>query len=1358
MEVKKAKIGNALTSSAANHVVAVSEDIYDESKGRYQSDINEDAVKAKIVADKAAADIGVDSTTLLQGGIDSDGKENVSSYYLRTSRFSTFKLEVNDGYTIGQLAQYDLVGNFINLYNDYTQSIEGVEWTPTSVVATDKNYYWTAIVFKGNSPTTAISPREAVVKTFASGLYYYMEGSESDPQSAAQQAKMVVDRTIEQLPNTQDLVLVDEKMQLANRAAAVKDGKIANLGYVILRPDKSFVEQVVDANTIYEIRYEFDLQGGTVTIKEGCTLKFVGGKLSNGYIVFNNCRIEAERDEHIFDNISFKSNIYGVAGIAFDGDNVYSTIANRIYDTVESRVAAINEPVKVWRALVIDEALPIKIYNESVTTNALGEAVSEETYKDKYGCAFIHTDAGKTWAQYVDLSKVDFDGTIRNSYNPSIRIHKGAVVDNTVTTVNESVTEVLLSEENIATLCLVAIQLTTFRNYYGDNKLLAPNNTTLYPEWFGAKYDGVTDDSDAFNKCFFLTNGRKSTVEASRGTTLINSTIVIPQLATFIGNGVTLNVNDNIGILFDVMNINNPYSGRISDVVINMTTPAFAGIEMRGGKNAIFDNFNITTKQAVSYGLKLSGYGYVTACSFSSIKGSGCDYGVHISRFDNHTSFLNANTLDINYLTSNINAIYTKGISGLTITCGAGEPAVPDGKTTFEFIKSEVELIGMFWNETSRFVNLKDNSRLSFVGNPYSFGNIKYDETSIVLYNNDINIKNQNQSKGKDYSKKTIDSVIYYDEDARQFYCPEKNQFLETTFNGNVLKKGILEVFNGAFEVNLPYTPQELIGKTLILGFTKENLEDTANSTLYINGIAFGVGPWKDMAHTIIQLRPNSLDKVNVAEINPNAATIAIIHFSQVEVEGVLKNAIKINDNRTVIEDDVIIDENYIGKIALVNESSGNNDISIVNLIKIYNEDVKGKSDLILENKTLFNTPTKSYQVKNNTLKPINPIVGYTVFDETAKSNVTWDGSKWVQKIQKKKYYNPTKIKYIPYRGLHDGSIPPESQYSVIFSALYGLKYSWCTVRYTSDGVGVILRDNDINRSMYNDDATELSDTVNISETTYENLLQYVFKSTNPLLRTKIQTVQEYIDTCALWDVSPFIQGEIKDEDLAYCVKKLGDNFIYHSTYSNVFSKIRNYSDNILILVSKAYNSTDETITALKSIGGNVGILRSTIEALPDELIAACKANGFEVMASTVYKKNIIPKVINKGVTMILSNNVGVDATNLIASNLTDWSSFETTGTIENGTLSLQGGDTFSYKMEKKGCYKIYIEYDGQGELWIQGYKDNLNWGTVIFTLDSIENIPFIYTTARLSENEKFTIKTENGLIIKRILVTYSGL
>lgn len=38
------------------------------------------------------------------------------------------------------------------------------------------------------------------------------------------------------------------------------------------------------ANTIYEIRYDFYLDGETIEMKEGCTLKFCGGSLKNGVV------------------------------------------------------------------------------------------------------------------------------------------------------------------------------------------------------------------------------------------------------------------------------------------------------------------------------------------------------------------------------------------------------------------------------------------------------------------------------------------------------------------------------------------------------------------------------------------------------------------------------------------------------------------------------------------------------------------------------------------------------------------------------------------------------------------------------------------------------------------------------------------------------------------------------------------------------------------------------------------------------------------------------------------------------------------------------------------------------------------
>lgn len=49
-----------------------------------------------------------------------------------------------------------------------------------------------------------------------------------------------------------------------------------------------------EANTIYEIRYDFDLDGKEITIQEGCVLKFCGGSFSNGVIVFNNTIINSK--------------------------------------------------------------------------------------------------------------------------------------------------------------------------------------------------------------------------------------------------------------------------------------------------------------------------------------------------------------------------------------------------------------------------------------------------------------------------------------------------------------------------------------------------------------------------------------------------------------------------------------------------------------------------------------------------------------------------------------------------------------------------------------------------------------------------------------------------------------------------------------------------------------------------------------------------------------------------------------------------------------------------------------------------------------------------------------------------------
>lgn len=76
-------------------------------------------------------------------------------------------------------------------------------------------------------------------------------------------------------------VTADNKLQLKDR------GTSKGMGYKILRlPEDGILTQdmIDEPNTIYEIRYNFDLNGQTVTIPKNCTLKFEGGLFSNGTI------------------------------------------------------------------------------------------------------------------------------------------------------------------------------------------------------------------------------------------------------------------------------------------------------------------------------------------------------------------------------------------------------------------------------------------------------------------------------------------------------------------------------------------------------------------------------------------------------------------------------------------------------------------------------------------------------------------------------------------------------------------------------------------------------------------------------------------------------------------------------------------------------------------------------------------------------------------------------------------------------------------------------------------------------------------------------------------------------------------
>lgn len=79
-------------------------------------------------------------------------------------------------------------------------------------------------------------------------------------------------------------------------------------------------------NTIYVITYDFDLNGETIEIPEGCVLEFDGGSISNGELIGNNTWIESSAVTIFGDNLtvngSFTNNIAYPEWFGAKGDSV----------------------------------------------------------------------------------------------------------------------------------------------------------------------------------------------------------------------------------------------------------------------------------------------------------------------------------------------------------------------------------------------------------------------------------------------------------------------------------------------------------------------------------------------------------------------------------------------------------------------------------------------------------------------------------------------------------------------------------------------------------------------------------------------------------------------------------------------------------------------------------------------------------------------------------------------------------------------------------------------------------------------------------------------------------------------------
>ncbi len=217
--------------------------------------------------------------------------------------------------------------------------------------------------------------------------------------------------------------------------------------------------------------------------------------------------------------------------------------------------------------------------------------------------------------------------------------------------------------------------------------------------------------------------------------------------------------------------------------------------------------------------------------------------------------------------------------------------------------------------------------------------------------------------------------------------------------------------------------------------------------------------------------------------------------------------------------------------------------------------------------------------------------------------------------------------------------IPENSVAAVAEARKKGYEGIECDVRYTKDGVMVILHDATLNRTARNaGDYSRLEKPVRLEDITFEELRRdYVLESEDPSLRTPIPTLEELLAECKRQGMVPMLHSSVW-ESYELAQKMFGDGWICFTEGVEYLQKVRAFSD-CTILLAIHERTAEQNIADLKSIGGTCGISSMNYNIYTAGFCKALTDAGFHVQAS-IFPFEHEKSAIDNGITYLLTDRV----------------------------------------------------------------------------------------------------------------------